>query len=828
MKTNRALVVRGSGRDRIFILAVVTATLCSGFLSAQTDTWTGGSGQWSATANWSLNQVPSPSNDCDIPAGSTPTVDLGGTCQNLTVGSGATINMNPGYLDIYGTSMTNSGTISIAGTPLNVGGNTANTVTLSGGGTINMNATNSDIAGFSGVGGTLVNADNTIQGQGQLGLGVIGITNQATISASSGTLTVQPSSAGLVNTGTMQAASGGTLSLQAGFSTITFNNTGGTIKALSGGTVLTNGGTFIGGTLSTAGTGTFTTSAGGGNPILDGLTNAGTFIIPQGAAVILEGSDTNTGSFQLQGATLYVDGSVRLQGKGKVTLTDSGSNVVEGYNGAGTLTLVQSLSGAGTVGNSSLTLVNQSTIDATGTNNHLIIAPTVTTNTKTLEASSGATLELRTPITNKGGKIEALSGGIVLLNGAIITGGTLTTSGTGSIQVSTGTLDGTSSVLTNSGLFLVADRNFLNVQGTINNTGVIALDATGGYLSLSAPTILEGSGVVTMTSANGILASASTDTLTNQSTIEGAGTIGESNPMGITNTGKIIANQSTPLTISPDPVLGFSNTGTLTVNSGSVMNISNLFKAFNNGSFTGGIYSVAGTLSFPNAAIKTNSTNLTLTGAAAQIVDYTSSKNALTTLTTNATAGVLSLQSGASVTTTTKFTNKGKLTVGSGSSLKVTSYTQSASTTTVDGTLTATSGLTVQGGSLVGKGTIAAAVTSNGTITAGDSTTNPGVLTVSSSYTQNSTGVLNTPIGGTATGQYGQLKASNGVALNGTLNLSLTGGFVPTIGSTFNLVTGSAVSGTFATVNGTSINASEHFQVNYSGTEVSVTVESGP
>jgi hypothetical protein len=298
--------------------------------------------------------------------------------------------------------------------------------------------------------------------------------------------------------------------------------------------------------------------------------------------------------------------------------------------------------------------------------------------------------------------------------------------------------------------------------------------------------------------------------------------------MGITNAGMIIANQSSPLNISPDSVLGFSNTGTLTVNSGSVMNITNLFKNFNNGSFTSGTYSLAGTLAFPNAAIKTNSTNLTLTGSGAQILDYISSNNALKSLATNNTTGVLSLQSGASFTTTTKLINKGKLTVGSGSSLSVSAYTQSANTTTVDGKLTAASGFTVQGGSLIGKGTLAAHVTSNGSITTGDSATNPGVLKVSGAFTQSSTGILNTPIGGTATGKFGQLAVSNGVSLNGTLNLSLANGFVPTIGSTFPLITGSAVSGQFATVNGTSINSSEHFEVTYSGTTVTATVVSGP
>ena len=129
-------------------------------------------------------------------------------------------------------------------------------------------------------------------------------------------------------------------------------------------------------------------------------------------------------------------------------------------------------------------------------------------------------------------------------------------------------------------------------------------------VSASQPPTLEGSGIVTMTSTDYFFGYATTDTLTNKSTIEGAGSIGDSNPMGITNFGTIIANQSTPLTIAPDSVLGFSNTGKLTVASGSMMNITSTFKSFTSGNLKSGTYSLAGTLEFPNAAIRTNSATL--------------------------------------------------------------------------------------------------------------------------------------------------------------------------------------------------------------------------
>ena len=66
----------------------------------------------------------------------------------------------------------------------------------------------------------------------------------------------------------------------------------------------------------------------------------------------------------------------------------------------------------------------------------------------------------------------------------------------------------------------------MNLKGVINNSGTIALGKTGGCVALEAPTTLTGSGKVSMTSANCFFGYSATNTLTNQSTIEGAGTIG--------------------------------------------------------------------------------------------------------------------------------------------------------------------------------------------------------------------------------------------------------------------------------------------------------------
>jgi hypothetical protein len=67
------------------------------------------------------------------------------------------------------------------------------------------------------------------------------------------------------------------------------------------------------------------------------------------------------------------------------------------------------------------------------------------------------------------------------------------------------------------------------------------------------------------------------------------------------------------------------------------------------------------------------------------------------------------------------------------------------------------------------------------------------------------------------------------VSLGGTLSVKLINSFVPVIGDSFMILTGSAGSGQFVTVKGLrlSINSSEHYQVNHSSTAVAPTDVSG-
>jgi len=476
--------------------------------------------------------------------------------------------------------------------------------------------------------------------------------------------------------------------------------------------------------------------------------------------------------------------------------------------------------GGGTV--FELPLTNQSTIQADSTTTPLNLTGATTTNTGIVSASGGGTLQISNTVNNVGGVVEALASSTVDLIGTV-SGGTLTTAGTGVIQAQNGTLDGTTSIPTNAGKMSV--KNFdLFLQGTVNNTGTITLTGNSCMI-LDKPSTLTGTGRVMMASTTCIFGAG--NAFTNQSTILGAGTIGDSNPMAITNAGTIFANSKSPLFIVPD-VNGFTNTGKLQVALGSTLNINGAFNNLSEGTLTGGSYTLNGTLNLQSSIVN-NAASITLTGAAAQIFNTFTSTNALSGLASNLAKSTLSVQGGQTLTTSTNFANAGTTIVGAGSAFTVGgSYTQTGGATTIDGTLTAPTGLALQKGTLVGKGTVAAAVTSHSSITAGDSATKPATLTISGSYSEQSTGTLNISVGGTAAGQFGVLAVSNGVSLGGTLSIKLINAFVPAVGDTFTILTGSAVSGKFATVKGTSINASEHFQVNYGSNDVTLTVVSGP
>ena len=227
---------------------------------------------------------------------------VGGTLNNIG-GTLGTLNGNSATLDgstaagaitINGTYTNGVGSITtILGTinnknnfQLNAGGSnsvveidSANVI-LQGGGTVTLS--NSGLGGTAiidqAVGGeTLTNVNNTIQGAGIIGFNGLTVVNEATINAnvSGQTLTLESMANGLNNTGgTLEASNGGTLLIDG----LTVNNTGANITANAGSTVQLVGNTdIVGGTLTN--NGTFFGTPDGNSAFLDGSTAAGSITI---------------------------------------------------------------------------------------------------------------------------------------------------------------------------------------------------------------------------------------------------------------------------------------------------------------------------------------------------------------------------------------------------------------------------------------------------------------------------------------------------------------------------------------------------------------------
>src|SRR5215469_15284662 len=316
-----------SGGRRFEPLALRPHIACPGGATC----WTGSTtGNWSVAGNWS-NGVPTSSLNVFIdngnPQASAVTLDVAGAAANLTIDNDDSLSFNNNIsLTISGSTISNAGNIKLnsAGnvTDLIINGpSSGSTVTLSGGGTLTMgNNTNNRI--YSNQSAILANQE-TIQGAGQIGVGMMSLNNSGTIDANvSNTLTINPNSSGVTNTGTLEATSGGTLILDG-----TYTNTGGTIKAdgtTASSTVQLSGATINGGTLSTITTGGSNIGLieASGTPTLNGVTlsSGSVYTLPNNTATLFTGTITNNGTIQVNSAGNVTDIQTAASG-GTTTFT---------------------------------------------------------------------------------------------------------------------------------------------------------------------------------------------------------------------------------------------------------------------------------------------------------------------------------------------------------------------------------------------------------------------------------------------------------------------------------------------------------------------------
>jgi hypothetical protein len=152
--------------------------------------------------------------------------------------------------------------------------------------------------------------------------------------------------------------------------------------------------------------------------------------------------------------------------------------------------------------------------------------------------------------------------------------------------------------------------------------------------------------------------------------------------------------------------------------------------------------------------------------------------------------------------------NSGTVIAQAGILLVGDSYTQTRGSTQLNGGNISTSGtttMTVNGGSVLGIGTITGGVTNNSGTVSPTITTATGTLSISGGasgfYAQGSAGTLLLDIRGSTSGKFDLLSATGQASLAGSAQLCLINGFKPSIGTPFTVLTYGSETGTFSTVN---------------------------
>jgi mannose-6-phosphate isomerase-like protein (cupin superfamily)/predicted secreted protein len=738
---------------------------------------------------------------------------------NLT-NTGALRVTNATTLTLFG-NITNSGSITIQSngsfTDLVIDG----AVTLDGTGVITLQNAGR-IRGANG-GVLTLGANQTVQGEssnsGSLGTDELQIINHGLVNANVAGLflLVDPVNLlnGFVNNGVLQASSGGLLRLT-GNGGGRFDNSSGIIRALDGSEVqLTTGATIFGGLLETAGTGTIRNL---NTATLDSVTNTGAFIANNNSVTTFAGTIANTGTILLQSTgsftDLFIDGNVTLLGGSTLTLQNAarvrgaGTLFIGGENGEA-FTVQGESSNSGSLGANELAIVVRSggIIDANVAGEFLLVDPRAgdgLINLGLMRASSGGILRL----SGNGGGTFSNSGTIIALDGstvqlhqdAVISGGTLATSGSGTIRnISSATLDG----VTNTGAFVAQNGTTTFLSGTIVNTGSFLLQSTGSFTDVyvNGNVTLQGSSTLTLQNAARLrgtgtlfIGGENGEAFTIAGETSNSGSLG-TNELTIFNRtgGRIDANVNT-LQLTVDPGAGgLTNRGVMQASNGGILRLS--------GNGTGTFDNVNGTIQALNGsevwlAVGAQVSGGLLTTSGSGVVRNVNSGGLLANLTN---AGTFRIDNNTFLTLAGTINNTGSLTVNSTGS-----FTD----------LVVNSPVTLTGGGVLNLMN-AARARGTGTLTIGDQLVQ-GETNNSGSFGNNELSIVNSAGGlidanvaglqlvldpGASNGlqNFGTMRASNGGIL--TLNGNGGGGFTNSghiaalDGSEVRLTNGAAVFG---------------------------------
>ena len=801
MKVNRCVLI---GKCALLALATAWATSSA---QAATDTWLlpvgpNGVAKWSDSAGWSSGSVPAATDDAIIETGTACDENSGGyvNINNVTVQSGAKLQVyadNSGGIRSYNVFFVIGGTLENDSTVAVEGGGGAYSdlifsssgTSITGTGTLTLQNSASVLLSDATTPTLTVGANQIINGAGYISADLI---NKGTIDASYGgnpmvLLTnaynydnsITTTTTAYTNKGTMEATGGDSLQIGDG-NAMTFNNTGGIINATgSAGSTgsqinIENGVTVTGGTLSSDGNqSTYRDYINTrGAVTLNGVSITPSSILNNSSTLALQGTITvngdieNGGGISISGGrnvTLAGSGGLHMASAGSTLSTDSSSNL---FNNA-------TIHGLGQISGN---ITNSGTMNA-DTNNTLNFTTTPSdltttiTNTGTLEATNpsgnlafgyDANFSSSSVLTvnNTGGTISAAGGIVNFYYNTTVNGGTLSSSGSGELQVDsyTTTLNG---VTISAGSTLATNGGALAANGTITNNGTILLAHGGQPLVFASSGDLSGSGKVAFSYyyGSGTISAANNAVVTVDAGQTIAGGAGGSITAPMVNNGVINTDSGGDFYLQSSTL---TNNGTVAATNGTLH--------FNSGTFTnadvGTVQAAAGNTITADGGTVTNVSNGTLTGGT-WIVDANASMNlGGGNITTNAATIILK---------------------GSG-----TSFNAISGLTSNSGTFKLENGATFN---------FSGDFTNSGTVVL-----DPSSMYVPGNMILTSSSILDIGLTGTGTGQYDTISANGSATLGGELVLNLESGFTANVGDKFTFLMASGISGSFTNTNSGPLN----------------------
>ena len=312
--------------------------------------------------------------------------------------------------------------------------------------------------------------------------------------------------------------------------------------------------------------------------VTGGITGSGSTTIRNGGLVNLEGTQT------IGGNATIVFGSggnnrVGIDGGGKV-VTFAAGTTIRGQSGS--IGLGQLVNGSGN------SVTNQGLISSDSGGTITILQSSLTNQSIAEATGAGSVLSFQSNIDNAGGTIRALNGGTVRQEGVAVTGGTITTGGGGSYQLSGSgnnylggvTLSGGSFIDMASATSTARVINGMTLNGTVNVNSSSLINFEGDQTLGGSGSIVFGSaannrigidgGSKTLTVASGV-------TIRGENGFVGVGQLVNGSGNALVNNGTISADVAGGVITLAGLGGGVTNNGTISaLNGGTLQLQSNL------------------------------------------------------------------------------------------------------------------------------------------------------------------------------------------------------------------------------------------------------------